>query len=184
MTSAHRPWFDGATAFRCAAGSLIAAPFVLLFVFSVALSAAFCVDGDSDGCISSGTAVAVFVVGSVLVCVPFVAGVARLTIDVARRPRAVDDVVCHDRRLNRKAIVAVVSTAVMGVAAVMPWSASGRGLALVLLVVPLGLFAIVHGLRAITEVREAGRDARGGTAARWSIAVTVMTMLVVLLLPV
>lgn len=187
MTTAsapRRPRLDGLVAFRLAAVSVVMAPVVLVVSFGVALSAAFCVDSDSDGCVSGSTAVVVFVVGSTLVVVPFVVGVGRLVVDVFRGRRAEPRQRRHDGTVNRKAVVAVVSTLATAATGAMTSTTDVRPIALVLLVAPLALFAIVHGLRAITEVRDAGQGARGGAAARWSIVVTVVTMTVLVLMPV
>lgn len=184
-TSSHRPRFDGSRAFVAAVVAVVLAPVVLTVSFGVALGAAFCVDSDSDGCPTAATAIAVFIVGVVLVTVPFVAGFGRLVVDVVRDRRSADaEYVCHDPRVNRKAVVAVVATLAMAASGAWSRSSDGWPVALAVYVVPLALLAVVHGLRAITEVREAGAGARGGTAARWSIAVTVVSLVVLVLLPV
>lgn len=182
-SASRRHRLDGSVAFRLAAVSVVMAPVVLIVSFGVALSAAFCVDSDSDGCVSGSTATTVFVVGSVLVVVPFVIGVGRLIADVIRGRNAEPRQRHHDGTVNRKAVVAVVSALATAATGAMTSTTDVRPVALVLLVAPLALFAVVHGLRAITEVREAGQGARGGAAARWSIAVTVVTMTVLVLLP-
>ena len=181
-TSSHRRRFDGRTAFWLAAVAVVAAPVVLFVSMGLALGAGFCVDSDSDGCPSESSALVVFVIGSILVVVPFVLGFGRLVADVVGG--GAPDHVCHDRRVNRKAVVAVVSTLAVAVVGALTRATVGWMLALVLLVAPLALFAVVHALRAIAEVREAGVGARGGTAARWSLAVTVVSMVVLVLLPV
>lgn len=183
-TSSHRPRFDGRTAFWLAAVAVVAAPVVLFVSMGLALGAGFCSDSDSDTarCPSTATVVGVFVIGSILVLVPFVIGFGRLVADVVGGGGP--DHVCHDRRVNRKAVVAVVSTLAVAVTGALTRATVDWMLALVLVVAPLALFAVVHALRAITEVREAGAGARGGTAARWSLAVTVVSMVVLVLLPV
>lgn len=181
-TSSHRRRFDGRTAFWLAAVAVVAAPVVLFVSMGLALGSGFCSDSDSASCPSTATVVGVFVIGSILVVVPFVVGFGRLVADVVGG--GAPDHVCHDRRVNRKAVVAVVSTLAVAVVGALTRATVDWMLVLVLLVAPLALFAVVHALRAITEVREAGAGARGGTAARWSLAVTVVSMVVLLLLPV
>lgn len=181
-TSPRRPRLEGRTAFWLAVGAVVSAPVVLIVSAGLALGAGFCSDSDEANCPSTSTAVVVFVVGSILVVVSFLIGFVRLVVDVVGG--AAPDHVCHDRRVNRKAVVAVVSTLAAVATGATTRSANGWSLSLVLLVAPLALFAVVHALRAIAEVREAGVGARGGTAARWSLAVTVVSMVVLVLLPV